>query len=288
MKLIEFNATERQKLSELFTGHLGGFIPDAILDGHLGKAYADDENPQFAVLELPNAKVSILGGDARHPLAGHYLKTLPRFTQLFFTSPDFVKLAQDVHPGKWIELERYAFSTEQLDIAHLQDFSSQIPAGFRVIKIDLTIAKQLAERKNSFAAVHGMNFDTPEDFVSRGFGYCAVEGTNIACVGSTFVICNKGIEIQIDTKKSYQGRRLATAVAARLMIYSLENNLIPGWDAATHISARFAEKLGYRPQGKYTMLFFTDSKFLVSLRKTIHRMRRMGANYRRRFGLPVF
>ena len=275
MKLIEFDTTDRQKLAELFTGHLGGFIPNAILDGHMGKAYADHENPQFAVLELPDAKVSILGGDVRHPLASHYLKDLPRFTQLFLASPDFVMLAQDVHPGKWIELERYAFSTEQLDMAQLQDLSTQIPAGFCVIKIDLTIAKQLAERKNRFAAAHGMNFDTPEDFISRGFGYCAVEGANIACVGSSFAVCNKGIEIQIDTKKSYQGQGLATAVAAKLMMHSLENNLIPGWDAATNISAQFAEKLGYTPQGKYTMLVFTGSKFLVSLRKNIHRMRRI-------------
>jgi hypothetical protein len=273
MKLIEINGEDRLKLAGLFNGHLGGFMPDSILESHMGRAFADDQRAQFAVLELPSIKLSILGGDATHPLAAQYLQNLPRFTQLFFTSPDFVSLAQQVHPGKWIELERYAFSTDRLDIAKLHKFKTQIPEGHRIVKIDLALAKRLVEKKNSFASVHGMNFNTPEDFIARGFGYCALEGSRIACIGSSFVVCNQGIEIQIDTRNKYRGRGLATAVAANLMIHCLENKLTPGWDAATTISAQFAKKLGYTPQGKYTMLVFTNLKFLVSLRKHIQRVR---------------
>jgi RimJ/RimL family protein N-acetyltransferase len=87
-------------------------------------------------------------------------------------------------------------------------------------------------------------------------------------------VCQKGIEIQIDTKKNYQGRGLATDVAATMIIHCLENNIIPGWDAATQISARLAEKLGYTHQGEYTMLVFTGSRLLVALRNSIHKVRR--------------
>lgn len=275
MPLIEFDAHERQKLAGLFTGHLGGFMPNSILDGSMGRAFADQEYAQFAILQLPNAKVSILGGDYTHPLAHQYLKTLPRFTQLFTTSPDFAVLANQVHPKEWIELKRFAFSTEQLDIAKLHGFKTHIAAGFHVVKIDIALAKQFAEHKNRFAAAHGMNFDSPEDFVARGFGYCALDGSNPVCVASSFVVCQKGVEIQIDTKKNYQGQGLGTAVAATMIIHCLENNIVPGWDAATQISVRLAEKLGFTPQGEYTMLVFTGSRLLVALRNSIHKVRRM-------------
>nr|MCU0481496.1 GNAT family N-acetyltransferase [Anaerolineae bacterium] len=75
-----------------------------------------------------------------------------------------------------------------------------------------------------------------------------------------------GIEIQIDTKPDYRGKGLATVAAAHLMLHSLENNLAPSWDAATEISAKMAQKLGYTPQGTYEFYIFTDSRFLVYLR----------------------
>lgn len=124
MTLIEFDAQERHKLAGLFTGHLGGFMPHSVLDGSMGRAFADQENAQFAILELPKARVSILGGDSTHPLARQYLKTLPRFTQLFTASPNFAVLANNVHPGEWIELKRFAFSAKQLDIAKLRAFKT--------------------------------------------------------------------------------------------------------------------------------------------------------------------
>ncbi|MCP4417999.1 MAG: hypothetical protein GY805_15360, partial [Chloroflexi bacterium] len=80
MELIEIKGKDRQSLAGLFTGHLGGFVPDSILDGYVGKAFADREQSYFAVLELPSAKLSILGGDAAHPLAQQYLQTLPKFS----------------------------------------------------------------------------------------------------------------------------------------------------------------------------------------------------------------
>ncbi|MEM7116881.1 MAG: GNAT family N-acetyltransferase [Chloroflexota bacterium] len=276
MTLSEVDTANRHKLSGLFQGHLGGLIPQAILDGYLGRALASS-NLEFAVLDIPATRLAILGGDASHPDAKAYLKSLPRFSQVFYNHEDFIDTAQGVHPGKWIELERYAFSAETLDLEHLRSLKGKCPEGFTMTKIDLSLAQQLKQRKNRFAAAHGMTFASPEDFITRGFGYCALQKEEIACVGSSFAVCDKGIEIQIDTKKKFQGHGLASTVAAHLIVDCLERNLIPSWDAATPISARFAEKLGYTPQGKYTMLAFTNSRFLVSLRKTIRRIRSLRA-----------
>ena len=91
--------------------------------------------------------------------------------------------------------------------------------------------------------------------MEKGFGYCILEGERIVSVASTFVTCRRGIEIQINTRKSHQGRGLGTGVAAGILLRSLELSLDPGWDAANEISASLAEKLGYTFQGNYKVYF---------------------------------
>jgi predicted GNAT family acetyltransferase len=112
-----------------------------------------------------------------------------------------------------------------------------------------------------------VNFDSPEDFIARGFGFCLLHGDQIASVATTFAICSKGIEIQINTREEHQRKGLATAVAAHLIVHSLEQGLDPNWDAANESSVGLATKLGYTPQGTYPMLFYTGSRVLTALAK---------------------
>jgi RimJ/RimL family protein N-acetyltransferase len=117
--------------------------------------------------------------------------------------------------------------------------------------MDLNLARQLAAEKSEFSSDHMVNFDSPEDFISRGIGFCIVSGDEIVSAATTFVVCGKGIEIQINTRKQHRRKSLATVVAAHLLLYCLENGLDPNWDAENERSAHLAEKLGYTPQGRY-------------------------------------
>lgn len=273
MSLIEFHGDQRKQLAHVFSGHNPGLIPVAILEGQIGKVFADSDTPRFAVLEVPEAKVAILGGDARHPLAHSYMQRLPRYTNLFFTSADFATLAHQIHPKTWVEFTRHAFSAEQLDLSRINTFKAKLPAGIRVERISLSLAKQLTERENRFAEAHTLSFESPEDFVARGIGYCALAGNQIVCVASSFAVCEGGIEIQIDTSRKFKGRGIATSVAAHLIAHCLENDLTPSWDAATEISAQFAKKLGYVEVAAYPMLVFTDSKLLIALRNQVQKVK---------------
>ncbi|WP_420630634.1 GNAT family N-acetyltransferase [Candidatus Leptofilum sp.] len=269
-----FQTKRNEDIADLFTGHVGGCVSHAILAGEMGRVIADETDRSFAVLEMPELNFALVAGNARHPLARTYIESLTKFAKLIFDSDDFVALAEEVHPGKWIVLDRFAFSSEQLDTERVRQMKTVLPNGFRIEKVDLSLAKQFRKKKNSFASIHGEMFKSPEDFVERGVGFCALEGNSIAAVASSFAVCDQGIEIQIDTRKKYRGRGLATAVAAHLIVHCLENNLDPSWDAATEISAKFAQKLGYTPQGTYKMHVFTNSKFLVHLRHHLQKVKR--------------
>jgi hypothetical protein len=259
--MIAVDANKRRGLSDLFQGYKWNYLPDAILDGYMGEAYVDDaDNPQMAVLEAPKLKLSILGGDARRPAARKYLEELSVPRIVMFGAEGWDELLREIHGGRLIQLPRYAFSSEKLDRARLYELRSRLPEGYRLERMDIDLAQKLAGEGSEFAADHMVNFDSPEDFIARGFGFCVLEGDDVASVATTFVICDRGIEIQINTRKNHRRRGLATVVAAQLLIYSLENGLDPHWDAANEASVGLAKKLGYTSSGTYPMYIVVRSR----------------------------
>jgi hypothetical protein len=256
--MIAIDKGDTRKLYKIFDAFKWNYLPDAILEGTMGRALADDvDNPHVAVLEAPNLKLNILGGDAGHPSAREYIEQLPRMAALLFSSAGWEELVQSVHAGKMIARPRYAFTSEKLDIEQIRTLGSQIPDGYRLAQMDLTLARRLGGEKGEFAEDHMANFGSPEDFIARGFGFCLLRGDEFASVATTFAICHRGIEIQINTREEHQRKGLAAVVAAQLIVHSLQNNLDPNWDAANETSAGLARKLGYTPQGTYPMLFYT-------------------------------
>jgi GNAT superfamily N-acetyltransferase len=266
--MIPVAQDDRERLAPLFQGYVWNYLADAILEGVMGRAIADDaDEPHVAVLQAPNLKLKIVGGDAGHPAAREYLDQLPKHSALFLGAEGWEDLVQSVHGSKMIEMPRYAFTSEALDPEYLRSLASRVPDGYRPVRMDLDLARRLGAEESRFAEDHMVNFDSPEDFVARGFGFCLLRGDQIASVATTFAICSKGIEIQINTRKEHQRKGLATAVAAHLIVHSLEQGLDPNWDAANESSVGLATKLGYTPQGTYPMLFYTGSRVLTAVAK---------------------
>jgi len=191
--VIAVDKNNRKSLYRLYQGYKRGYLPDAVLEGTAGEAVADNVgNPQVAVLQIPKLKRSIAGGDASHPAAREFIKGLPRFSALICASPGWEELLQEVRAGKLVAMPRYAFSSEKLDIDHLRGLAARIPDGYRLAQIDVRLAKQLAAERSEFASAHMRNFDSPEDFVARGFGFCIVAGDEVVSAASTFAVCSKG------------------------------------------------------------------------------------------------
>jgi hypothetical protein len=259
MKLIDKG--KRKELAKLFQEYKWNYLPDSILDGYMGEAFADDEvTPQIAVLKAPSLKLCILGGDAEGPSARKYIEFLPIPKVLIFASDGWEGLVREFHKGRMVSLPRYAFTSENLEVEYLKSLGSQIPEGYRLEQMDINLAHQLAGENSEFSSEHLLNFDSPEDFIERGFGYCILKEDEIVSVATTFAICDKGIEIQINTRENHQGKGLATVVAAQLILHSLQNNLDPNWDAANQISVGLAKKLGYTPQGTYSIFIVVKSR----------------------------
>ncbi|MEN8241736.1 MAG: GNAT family N-acetyltransferase [Chloroflexota bacterium] len=272
MKQLKENHSK--ELIGLFPEYRWNYIADSILEGYMGQVLVDDqESPNVVALTLPEQKIHILGGDAGHAAARDYLAGLKGFSMLLTGSLGWKELLDEVHPGKIITLKRYAFNGDSLDIEHLKKLASGLSDDFWIVRIDLKHAQKIMAEKNEMTEDQMFGFNSAEEFLASGFGFVALEGETIVCIASTGAVCSKGIEVQINTHKKYRGRGLASAVGAALIIEALENGIDPNWDAATEISAGLAEKLGYTSKGEYDFYFYTGSKFLVSLRNFLRRIR---------------
>ena len=64
-------------------------------------------------------------------------------------------------------------------------------------------------------------------------------------------LCDKGIEIEIDTREDHRRKGLAYACGAKLVLECLEKGLYPSWDAQNKWSVALAEKLGYHFSQEY-------------------------------------
>jgi GNAT superfamily N-acetyltransferase len=98
-------------------------------------------------------------------------------------------------------------------------------------------------------------FDSAEDFVERGIGYCLVRDDAIQGAAYASLACASAIEVSIVVNPKHQRQGVATALAAHLLLWCLEHHLAPHWDAANLPSCHLAEKLGYQKTGEYTAYY---------------------------------
>ena len=274
MKTVDVKKNKKD-LSVLFKDFQWNFIPTSILEGSMGEVLVDDpDNPQTAILSIPEFKISFLGGEANREVVEDYLNDLPFFATLMFGSEEWPQELKTIHPDRWLVMPRFAFSSDSLNIEYLKGLKNKISDRYRIEKINLEIATLIMNEKTEITEEQLFGFESAEGFMKRGMGYCVFEGEEMVSIGAAGVACKKGIEIQINTAKEHKKKGLATAVAAALIIDCLEQGIDPNWDAATEISAGLAKKLGYTENGRYLVYVYTKSKFLVKLINFLRRIRK--------------
>jgi len=243
--------SKRNVLIPLFSEHKASCLISTVLEGHAGLALVDDKAvPSLAMLTY--ADVVIFGGDAGHPQASKLVQQLPEERAVLSCSDGWHRLLAEAFGDLLVPIERFAFTDGTLDRDHLRQLARMIPAGYDIQPIDLAMAQTIIANPSLISPDHVRNFDSPNDFMRRGFGFCALHNGVIVAGASTYAVCNAGIEIQVNTQESHRGHGLATVLSARLILQALEHGLTAPWDAANEASANLAKKLGYTPTGTWT------------------------------------
>lgn len=148
--------------------------------------------------------------------------------------------------------KRVIFNSDYINKSNLKEIIVAMPEGCRIEKIDGIMAKGLLKHRWSRELIS--NFNSVEEFLDKGIGFVVVNGLKIVSGASSFSILRDGVEVEVDTNTEYRKNGYGTLAGAALVLYCLENNLKPHWDAMNPIACKIAEKLGYKAQREYKTL----------------------------------
>ena len=122
----------------------------------------------------------------------------------------------------------------------------EIPERYRLAGMD-----EAAFEQHPFS--QGENYSGWADFQAEGSGAVVYDGGEIAAAASSFLSLDGEIELDVSTKESHRGRKLATACVARMLMDCMERGFTVHWDAQNNASLHLAEKFGFKAETAYSV-----------------------------------
>jgi len=256
--IYKSNDDSRNKIASLFE-NMNSTMLLSYLQGHMGEAWVDDlENPTVAQVMV--GIFVFYAGDANSEAAKELLYNLPEHIYAIVNTDDWKKRIETIHKERIEKFERFEFekNPKHLDSKHLQGYLSSLPEGYELKRMDESLVNEdsLQELSPEFTG----QFDSTEDFLNRGLGFCIVHKGKVVSGASSFSIYDNGLEIEVATDSDHQKMGLATVVSSALILDCIDKGIYPNWDAVNQESLNLAKKLGYVFKQPYDTYYINYKK----------------------------
>lgn len=164
----------------------------------------------------------------------------------------WAELIEKCYGDKAEKVIRYAIKKEPdvFDPMKLKQAVLSLPDGYELKMINETEYHMC--QNSSWANDLVSQYRDYAEYKKLGLGVVALKDGELVSGASSYSVYDKGIEIEIDTRKDQRRKGLACACAARLILECLGRGLYPSWDAQNQWSVALAEKLGYHFSHEYT------------------------------------
>lgn len=253
---------ERRRVAPLFAG-LEDSLIDTFVQGYGGYGWCDDlAFPRSAMIVSRSFDFVFYGGDPASENAKDLASVVPEGCKgevlLVPCDDGWLPLLEETRQGKCRRTTRYRMKRDKAGFNKelLRQYTRDLPDGYVLLGMDEEMYDLAKAQEWSRDLCVG--FETAEDFVEKGIGFCVLHGEEFVAGAASMDIFDDGIEIQIDTHKDHQRKGLALACGAALVLNCLAQNKYPCWDAAFEGSLHLAEKLGYQLKAPYTALFVNE------------------------------
>jgi GNAT superfamily N-acetyltransferase len=251
---LELTKTNRLKLARAFRHNKRVDCSiDCVIEGQIGRAYVDN-------FEQPGAYCISVGpfwyfAGESHSMGGQALmKNFPAYNLLMPSPAPWLEVAQEIFGERLKSFPRYSFSAENLSPEQLVGIFESSKHRQNIVPIDANLAERLAALPESYFELS--DFDSAQDFAERGFGFAALADDKIMGIAYSSLVYSAGMEVSLYVEEPYRQQGVATALASRLLLESLQNSLRPNWDAANPESCKLAQKLGYAFTESYAAYYY--------------------------------
>ena len=241
---------DKKTIEALFAGWDEACIWSCLQDCQ-GTAYTDDKD-NFQSAQIVLGDFCYFAGIGSEELVRNIPAGYPSdFIIMTPQNEEWAKLIEEAWQDKAISRMRYATkkSSNGFDKAKLQGIVTGLSDELEIRMIEQELYQQT--RELSWAKDWCGNYDSYEDYEKNGLGVAILDNGKVVAGASSYAYYRGGIEIEIDTHKSYRQKGLATVAGAMLILECLKRKLYPNWDAQNKVSLITAEKLGYEFNKEY-------------------------------------
>jgi RimJ/RimL family protein N-acetyltransferase len=255
--LTEVASPNTLAIRELFGSHKRGrAVIKAVLELGNGRVLVDDiEVPRVGSLIF--FPLVFLGGDNRAAAATEYVKSIPAKHLIVPPDDKWDRLVRRTLGSKLLVQKRTRLSERSLNLKHVRALKQKLPDDYTLQSIDRSAVESLDhELRGPIDFFYG----SIDAFMEDQVGFCIKHNDEVASVAYPAFPYVKEFEIQVATvdRPEFRRKGLATAACAALIEYSLENGLVPHWDAANEASVNLALKLGYTDPDVWHVYFWRD------------------------------
>lgn len=222
---------------------------DCVIQDQMGKAYVNSlENPQHFMIEL-DGFFCYLAGNLTSESGRAFAAKIPASRMIMPGTEGWYEVVKAAYGEQLIPIKRYSYDSNTLSIDHLRQLAADNPHTPHIQRIDAALAAKDLRYISTGA------FESPEDFVQRGIGFCLLHDEQSIGGAYASLVHAGAIEVSIIVDPDHYRRGIATALCCQLLLWCLENHVRPNWDAANEESCYLAEKLGYTNKREYDAFY---------------------------------
>jgi len=226
----------------------------SFLQGYMGYALVDNEEEPQSV-QIVVGDFSFFAGEINTDLLENLASPI-----LIAQNKAWAKEIETFFKDKIVKRKRYKMKTsiKSFNLEKLTTYVNSLNKEYSLSKIDKNLYKKII--KESWSVDLCSQFNSAEDYEKNGLGFVILKDDKIVSGASSYVIYDNSIEIEIDTKREYREKGLATACGAKLILECLEKGIFPSWDAQDLRSVALAEKLGFIFDSPYDAYYIVENK----------------------------
>jgi GNAT superfamily N-acetyltransferase len=252
--MIELPRERLATIRPLFADYpyLHGLV-HGILAGEFGQAFVDHISAPKAGM-LCDDDFVFFGGDPTTKAAMEMVSSRPQGSTLIGPSTDWEQLIRHVWNKNLKIKQRVAFKPPRhWDRDRLRALTQSLPSGYVLKPITANDIRRFAQLSESLVE---LDLQTGLPSLNHGVGF-GIEYSDQFVSGCSGFLAGGMLEFEVQTHPDHVRRGLATAVAAALIVYCLDYDIEPCWDAANELSAGLGTKLGFvtpTPYNAYILL----------------------------------
>ena len=236
-----------------------------------GRVFVDNSvEPRCCLIACRSGKY-LVGGETDRTSFNEFVSDFLRnrsnhscYFDLYSASQDWISQVDEMLGDNAAKLSRQLFEWDNSSLSTDTLRNQTLPEGFELKRMDSALFEKYAREMDPS---YNDLWETPHNFVSKGFGFCILKDDEFVSVCNTYFVSQSYAEIDVVTKDKFRGQGFALITCSEFIKHCVQNDTKPLWDCdnGNEGSKKLALKLGFKSIETYQMHWWHENKKFVDM-----------------------